>query len=74
MSDPTLRNEYYSLPGDECSSGRASRRSLYAPNTTWRRRKEKYESKWRQRKDCRIQNASDYSGGKNYTRNYNDEK
>ena len=63
MSESTLRNEYYSLPGEECSSGRASRRSIYAPNTTRRRGNERYKSKWRHRNDCRKQNASDYSEG-----------
>jgi len=60
MSENQRSDDYYLISGEECSSGRASRRSMYATYTTryWKNEKYKrntpqYKSKWRKRKDRR---------------------
>ena len=57
---PSPRDNWYLAQGDECSSGSASKRSLYATytHTYWKNEKYKrdtpqYKSKWRKRKDRR---------------------
>ena len=63
MSGTRFDADYYLAPGEECSSGKASRRSIYATytprhwkNEKYRRHKTdtfQYKSKWRKRKDRR---------------------
>ena len=64
MSRTRFDADYYLTPGEECSSGRASRRSLYATytprhweNEKYRRHKKdtfQYKSKWAKRKAKRV--------------------
>lgn len=62
MSSISQDDNLYLIRGEECSSGRASKRSLYAQNTTkhWKNEKYKrhassYKSKWAKRKAKRIE-------------------
>ena len=62
MSPTSLNDNLHLVRGEECSSGRASRRSHYAQNTTkhWQNEKYKrnispYKSKWAKRKAKRIE-------------------